>query len=97
MNKHTSGKWICKGPAEGADESRCGDYAIIDAKGKIIAEAFRMVDENEYRDAQANANLMVAAPELLEALLSITYLVYPADSLKMAQTIAKKALEDGDE
>jgi|GEM_PF-5564438 len=32
--------------------------------------------------------------ELKEALLTITYLVHPADSLKVAQALAEKALED---
>ena len=47
-----------------------GDFCIIE-NGKIIAETFRRVGVNDYVDAEANAKLMAAAPDLLEALKSI--------------------------
>lgn len=42
-----------------------GDCAIIDAGGAIVAETFRRVGWEDYRDAEALARLFCAAPELL--------------------------------
>lgn len=43
-----------------------GDCAIVDDKGCIVAETFRRVGEDDYRDAKALAELLAAAPDLLE-------------------------------
>jgi len=65
---HTPGPWDFTGPSpgkmKGYDDG--GDYAII-ARG-IIAEAFHRIDDDTYADAEANARLIAAAPDLLEAL-----------------------------
>ena len=60
--KHTIGPWSVRGPA-GIDK----DYAIV-GDYSIIAEAWGRVGETKYPDAYANARLIAAAPELLEAL-----------------------------
>ena len=69
--KHTPGPWKtsrAKLPSDGAY-----DYAIgADFGGQTlaIAEAFGRVDDNIYLypDAEANAHLIAAAPDMLEAL-----------------------------
>lgn len=44
------------------------DYAIIDAEhGYILGEAYRHVGTSAFKDAEANARLWVAAPDLLAA------------------------------
>ena len=59
--KHTIGPWSVRGPA-GIDK----DYAIV-GDYSIIAEAWGRVGETKYPDAYANARLIAAAPELLDA------------------------------
>jgi len=45
------------------------DYAILDSDGCVIGEAFQFLGKrNGTRDAQANAQLWAAAPEIYEAL-----------------------------
>lgn len=66
---HTPGPWTTHGPSPGHQIRNMddgGDYAIIN-DGKIIAEAFHRVGETRYEDAKANARLIAAAPNLLEA------------------------------
>jgi hypothetical protein len=67
MNEYTK-KLKIHGPSDGKgpyDDG--GDYALIDADGKIVGEAIHIVDHNEYRPAQANAQLWATAPDLLAA------------------------------
>lgn len=45
-----------------------GDYAIIEPGGIIVGEAYHRVGESAYRDAEANARLWAAAPDMAEAL-----------------------------
>ena len=42
------------------------DYAIV--AGGIIAEVFHRIDDDAFADAEANAHLIAAAPDLLELL-----------------------------
>ena len=66
--KHTPGPWTIKGPsAPNRPKTDGGDYAII-ADGKIIAEAIYQTDETDFQPVIANARLIAAAPDLLEAL-----------------------------
>ena len=58
--KHTDGPWVIKGP------SVTKDYAIINDEKYIIAESFQQVDKNKYIDSEANAQLISAAPEMLD-------------------------------
>jgi hypothetical protein len=62
--KHTSGPWIVGGMAK-ADGAF--DYAIM-AEGQIIAEVFGRTSEENFQPSDANALLIAAAPEMLEAL-----------------------------
>jgi hypothetical protein len=67
-NEHTQGPLTIHGPSDGKgpyDDG--GDYAIVDADGKIIGEAIHKVDYAEFRPARANAHLWAAAPDLLVA------------------------------
>ena len=63
---YTKGPLKITGPSSG-DGPDGGDYAIY-AGGVIIGEAIHRADEDEYRDAEANARLWAASPELLAAL-----------------------------
>ena len=71
QSKHTPGPWTFVGPSPGG--TACddgGDYAIIQGRG-IIAEAIHHVDVGRTEDALANARLIAAAPDMLEALESV--------------------------
>lgn len=71
--KHTPGPWTSHRATQ-ADNVGGIDYAITDDHGKIIAEAFHRVGFGlgtglyEERPAAANARLIAAAPELIDAL-----------------------------
>lgn len=61
--KHTPGPL-------GITRSREGDVAIVSAGGHIVAECFasiRRADEDARAEAEANARLYAAAPDLLKA------------------------------
>lgn len=57
------------------------DWAIV-AGGQIIAECFWRVDEATYAPSAANARLIAATPELLEALREAIPLVEFAEEIK---------------
>ena len=64
--KHTPGPLRLK-----RAKNLSGDFAIADSEGHILAEcyaAIRAHNERATEEAEANARLYVAAPELLEAL-----------------------------
>lgn len=44
----------------------CADYAIVDAEGYVIGEAYRKVGNGAMRDARAHARLWSASDGLLE-------------------------------
>ena len=63
---YTKGPLRIHGPSPGIgpyDDG--GDYAIIDEDNLVIGEAIHRVNENAYRDAEANARLWASAPDLL--------------------------------
>ena len=64
MSEHTPGPLSIK-RADWADNVNGYDYAIIDAQGKIIGEAFEVVGANEKRPCFENAKLWASAPDLL--------------------------------
>jgi hypothetical protein len=74
MVEHTKAPWKVKKSKE-PDNTGGYDYAIIDSQEKIIAETFEHVGKTkngyEKRPAEANAKLISAAPELLEALKNV--------------------------
>src|SRR5690606_36352395 len=68
--KHTPGPWtpMVRQPASRADNGLCALAQVWG--GWIVVVPSWMVDRSGY-DAEANARLIAAAPELLEALLAI--------------------------
>lgn len=68
---YTKGPLKITGPSPGTGPGDDGgDYAIYES-GVIIGEAIHRADENEYRNAEANARLWAAAPDLLAALVEL--------------------------
>ena len=73
QTKYTLGPWHARGPSQ-PDNTGGRDWCVLDDDGKIIAECFEHVgfsdDRKTYavRPAEANARLIAAAPEMLEAL-----------------------------
>ncbi len=77
MNKHTPGIWQISGPSSGkASSDDGGDYAIYirnDAgDAQIFAEVIYRTDTNTYQPVEANAKLIAAAPDLVQALILAT-------------------------
>lgn len=68
---------------------QCGDYALLDADGKIVGEAYRQVGPAEVRPAEANALLWAAAPELLESLAAVRAHLHYLDGASI--TLANEA------
>lgn len=54
--------WTTKGPRM---VDMAADYAILDATGEIIGEAFGRSAVSRFHPGEANAKLFAAAPELL--------------------------------
>ena len=69
MSGYTQGPWTMLKAATQVDGAY--DFAICRADSQIIAEAFGRSSDKDYHDAEANARLIAAAPELLEALKAI--------------------------
>ena len=71
--QHTPGPLAIQGPSIDAPATRgeVGDYAILDADGCIIGEAYRVVGPGTERPAEANARLWAAAPDLAAELEAI--------------------------
>jgi hypothetical protein len=66
--KHTPGPFTVAGPSyDRLDPTKCGDYALVNGNGHIVAEAFRLVAEDIELPAKANAYLFAAAPDLYAA------------------------------
>lgn len=65
MNEYTPGPWNAKYANDG-----CGDIGIV-GDGGVVAECFHEIrekNERANRECIANARLIAAAPDLLEAL-----------------------------
>ncbi len=63
---HTPGPWMTKRAAVQTDGAY--DFAVVTETTDIIAETFGRSGVATYHDAEANARLIAAAPELLAAL-----------------------------
>jgi hypothetical protein len=95
MNAHTPGPWRV------SDENKTivrRDYTMIgDRSGELVASALAYPNSGfmpDYEAAMANARLIAAAPELLEALLAAVDEVngtYPFVFLEDARAAIKKA------
>lgn len=70
MMAYTPGPLDIAGPSPGRQRGidDGGDWAVVDERGYIIAEAYRQLSYSIFAPAEANARLIAAAPELLEAL-----------------------------
>lgn len=90
---HTPGPLTIEGPTQRQlPNDLGGDYAILSPDGKIIAECFHVVDEETYADALANARLLAAAPDLLEACEDAAWLLRTdSHALKVALAAIAKA------
>lgn len=71
-NKHTKTEWILCNYSDGSKAIRAGK------QGFVIAEvtASRQITELSAEDAEANANLITAAPELYNALYDLLQSYY---------------------
>lgn len=88
---HTPGPLTIEGPTQRQlPNDLGGDYAILSPDGKIIAECFHVVDEETYADALANARLLAAAPDLLEACEDAAWLLRDAAWLLRTDSHALK-------
>lgn len=73
----TPGPWSvrkAKTPTDNAFDYGIG--AALGGKERCIAEAFARVDVDIYPDAEANARLISAAPDLLEALIEVREMLF---------------------
>lgn len=79
--KYTPGPYTIHGPSKPCvhpiSRDPGGDYAIRSSSGQIIAEVFNQTSEVNFESASCNANLMAAAPELLEAVKHLSACDYP--------------------
>lgn len=66
MSEPTKGSWTLFGPCVSNNPYEAGDYAIM-CDGQIIGEFFRQTSADKFQDAEGNARLAVAAPDLLAA------------------------------
>jgi hypothetical protein len=89
--KHTQGPWTVKKP-------NCG-FGIFDASGKSVA-AILSTQNRPTEEKKANANLIASAPELLESLETMLWILdldgLPKGSgiqkaVSIAQNVVKKA------
>lgn len=65
--QHTPGPWTSRGAIP--FRSQTADYCVIANGGFVVAETFQASDQTQ--NALANAHLIAAAPDLLEACESI--------------------------
>ncbi|HEA6046743.1 TPA: hypothetical protein RXH49_006452 [Pseudomonas aeruginosa] len=83
MSKHTPGPWHVGGP------NKC---TIYDKHGQRLANSFEGVMATQRTDSEceANARLIAAAPELLDALVNLLPLISPlkAESQQVANASA---------
>lgn len=78
-SKHTPGPWKPLSSMDGHVEAECG----------LIAKAYRYSIDSDELPVEANARLIAAAPEMLEALRA---LIEPTYSRKTAERKARAAI-----
>ena len=84
-NKHTPGNWI-------ANIGEINSIIYAEDTGHSIACTYAgMVGEEQ---AEANANLIAAAPKLLEALQRIHYLLEEGEAVGNLQDIIEEAIKE---
>lgn len=62
--EHTPGKW----KVEGSDNPDGSNLIVLDEDGRVIADMCDSCGVEDCEEAEANARLIAAAPDLLEAL-----------------------------
>jgi len=99
--KGTQGKWqIIKSTSTISTHVKCGKTRIAEVKHynkNIFHEGINIWDNDpELKEGQANANLIAASPELLEALQNLLTCVeeqsYMGSDTELAQQVINKAL-----
>ena len=76
MTKHTPGPWKLQKALRPVDgEYDYGIGAKVSGRGQCIAEAFGRCSDRDLLPAEANARLIAAAPEMLEALVNCSSLL----------------------
>ena len=99
-SKHTPGPWFTKRaqlPVDGEYDWCVG--AHINGKPHVIIEAFGRVSEDDRPNAEANARLIAAAPEMFEALEqsmqawvnAIELDLLPSQHIKTAEMLIERA------
>lgn len=90
MSKHTPGPWKTELVRHAPIAKEFGVYRLFDCKHRNIALIERRFDSPETaREANANANLIAAAPDLLEALEAVLSV---ADRATDEFDLARKAI-----
>lgn len=86
MNKHTPGPWTNRGriPQPGLPHSTVAAKTLI---ARVYSEAFGDIEQEE-----ANARLMAAAPELLEALENLLRYLETDDMRDLDMNKARAAI-----
>jgi hypothetical protein len=85
MSEHTPGPWFSAGPFGPVEE--IGDFSVDSQRGDHIAQIPRGI-EMSFAERQANAHLIAAAPDLLQA-CKAAYLLFSEDESRNAsKTIA---------
>lgn len=99
MRKHTEGPWVVNfDEYDGKVSVRSGNardladcpiyYELVSSVGgRVHGASF-----DDYSEVEANANLIAAAPDLLEALENLTNLYYGKDQQIQAGEYARQAL-----
>lgn len=81
VNKHSKGPWVCV-------KEKSGMYGIEQPGGYYIAETIDGMEDSEH---EANAHLIAAAPELLEALRAAEDSVGDIKTLEIVRAAIAKA------
>ena len=99
QTKHTAGPWVvknCDDVAEMIDVEGFGIYAVSDLDQSLAAEecpsAICFMNEN-WGEFQANAHLIAAAPDMLEALkLALKHFRHPTSAETEARAVIVSAI-----
>jgi hypothetical protein len=96
MSKHTPGPWVVRQfpTARGGTIAHWILDAIPDVDGKVVANAIAVASGTN-DDAEANAHLMAAAPDLLAACKAFLCAVSPDEFLQATEMIDEAVQKAG--